>query len=101
MKKSIVLFIFQITVLTFFVYSCKKDKNEVVTKGHVEFTFSPANLTQSDAKLQTGTTTASSITSAVITITDSTGNAVINALTISLSNINGSFISNQIALMTG
>jgi hypothetical protein len=101
MKKTVYRLSFSIIILIILINACKKDKNENDTsKGQVEFTFS-GNVQKLAVKSTSDSTVSTVISAAVVTIVDASGNTIQNAVSIPLSNLNGSYISNPIALITG
>ena len=101
MKKTYFSLIFSLILLLVIVFSCNKDKYEnSSSKGQVEFTLS-GDVQQMAVRSASDSAVSNVISAAVVTITDASGNIIQNGVSIPLSNINGSYISNPIALITG
>jgi hypothetical protein len=91
---------FVIFILTFVLFSCKKEKvnNAGSDKGNV--TFSLQN-TKSTTLKSTKTYSIDSITAAVVSIKDENDNYVYSNTVVKLQKLNGEFISNSLALSPG
>lgn len=83
-------------------YSCNKDKNDYTTsKGKLQFSITSENTQKLKLKAASDSSVSTLLTAAVVTIEDASGNIVQNSVSIPLSNMNGSYISNPISLVTG
>src|SRR5208283_2312344 len=101
MNKTIHLLGVQLIIASVMLISCNKDKNESSSsKGQITFSFANT-LSKDNVKSSSDSAATANLTAAIVSIEDANGNLVQNGVTISLTNINGMYISTPIALVTG